>query len=137
MSDAQVKFGYADKALPDNGDVVVLLATAPTAGSLTGVIAGPANAGNQFQNMRIRRIVVGLINDQAGTLKEYISADRGANWTQISSTAVAAIAANGQNIYDFFVEHYRDWKLTWTNGAAIQTTFSPNIAGTGQRVIAN
>jgi hypothetical protein len=56
---------------------------------------------------------------------------------QVSSTAVAAIAANGQNIYDFFVEHYPDWKLTWTNGATPQGTFSPNIVGTGQRVIAN
>lgn len=137
MSDAQVEFGYTGTALPDNGEVVVLLATAPTSGSFTGVIAGPANAGNQFQNMGIRRIMVGLINSQAGTLKEYVSSDRGANWTQISSTAVAAIAASSQNIYDFLVEHYRDWKLTWTNGATIQATFSPNIVGTGQRVVAN
>lgn len=137
MSDAEVKFGYTGTALPNNAEVVVLLATAPTSGSGAGVIAHPAHAGNQFQNMGIRRIVVGLINSQAGTLKEYESNDRGATWTQISSTAVAAIAANSQNIYDFFVEHYTDWKLTWTNGATIQATFSPNIVGTGQRVVAN
>lgn len=137
MSDTQVGFAYTGKALPDNGDVVVILATAPTSGVTTGVIGGKTNAGNTFQSMGIRRIVVGLINDQAGTLKEYRSEDRGATWTQISSTSVAAIAANGQNIYDFFVEHYHDWKLEWTNGAVVQTQFSPNIVGTGQRVIAN
>lgn len=137
MSDTQVRFGYTGSALPGNAEVVVLLATAPTSGSGTGVIGHPASAGNWFQVQKIRRIVVGLINDQAGTLKEYVSNDRGANWVQVSSTAVAAIAANGQNIYDFFVEHYPDWKLTWTNGATPQGTFSPNIVGTGQRVIAN
>jgi hypothetical protein len=137
MSDTQVEFGYTGSALPGNAEVVVILATAPTSGVLTGVIGGAGNQGQYFQKAKIRRIVVGLINDQAGTYKEYVSADRGVTWTQISSTAVAAIAANSQNIHDFFVEHYRDWKLTWTNGATPQTSFSPNIVGSGQRVVAN
>lgn len=133
----QVRFNYTGSALPGNGEVVVLLATAPTSGVTTGVIGGSASQGNYFQGVNIRRVLVGLINDQAGTLKEYMSTDRGVTWTQISSTAVAAIAANSQNIYDFLVEHYPDWKLTWTNGATPQTAFSPNIAGTDQRVVAN
>jgi hypothetical protein len=135
MSDEDVKIKYTGSALPGNAEVVVLVATAPTYTAGVSDNLGFTIA-NYLQESKIRRIVVGLINDQAGTLKEYISPDRGVTWTQISSTAVAAIAANSQNIYDFLVEHYSDWKLEWTNGAAAQTTFTVNIVGVGQRQVA-
>ncbi len=137
MSDTQDRFGYTGSALPGNAEVVVLLATAPTSGVGTGVIAHPASSALQFQKMKIRRGIVALRNDQAGTLREYKSMDRGATWLTISSTAVAAAAANSQNIYDFLVEPYVDWKCDWLNGATPQTAFQPDIVGTGQRVVAN
>ena len=137
MADAEVKIGYTGSALPGNGETVVLVATARTSGSDVGVLGPPGGIGNVFQLLGIRRIVVALRNDQAGTLKEYKSMDRGVTWLQISNTSVAAAAANSQNIYDFLVEPYSDWKVEWVNGAAPQTAFQPSIAGTGQRVIAN
>ena len=138
MSDEHVRFKYTGSALPGNAETVIILATAPTSGSFTGVIAGPGNIGHFFQTSKIRRVVLALVNDQAGTLKEYKSMDRGATWLQINpDIAVAASAANSENIYDFWVEPYVDWKLAWTNGAAAQTAFSPDIVGVGQRVIAS
>ena len=133
MSDELVRFGYTGAALPGNAATVVLLATAPTSGSGTGVIAYPADSGHQFQKMGIRRVALSLTNDQAGTINEYQSLDRGATWVKIFTAAVAASAANSENQYDFWVEPYQDWKLEWVNGATPQTTFIPNMVGTGQR----
>lgn len=135
---APVRFVYTGSALPANGETVVLLATAPTAGVLTGVIGGAGNMGNCFPNMLIRRILVDITNDAGGTLREYQSVDRGANWVQINpDLAVAAAAANSVNQYDFLVEQYGDWKLIWVNGATPQTTFRVNIVSDDQRVVAN
>lgn len=138
MSDTQVRIKYTGSALPGNAEVVVLLATAPTTGSVTGVIGDAGNTGNFFQMAGIRRILVEIQNDQTGTLKVFQSVDRGANWVQVEpDLAVAIAAANSTNKFDYLVEQYGDWKLTWTNGATPQTTFRVNIVGTGQRVIAN
>ena len=131
-----MRFNYTGSALPGNAETVVLLATAPTSGVLTGVIGGAGNMGNFFPNARIERVLLSLTNDQAGTLNEYQSFDRGATWTKIFTTAVAASAANSENQYDFLVEPYGDWKLEWVNGAAPQTTFKVNLAGTEQRPVA-
>ena len=138
MPSDSIKYKYNGSALPGNAEVVVLLATAATSGSMSGVIGPPPNGvGNYFPTHNVHRVVVAMRNDQAGTLREYKSMDRGATWLVISSTAVAAAAANSQNIYDFWVEPYADWKLDWLNGAAPQTAFQPDISSTAQRVIAN
>ena len=81
----------------------------------------------------LNRLYLTLINDQAGTLKSYSSENRGTTWTQISSTAVAASAANSENPYDYLIEPYSDWKLEWVNGATPQTTFRVAAALQGQR----
>jgi hypothetical protein len=138
MSNTHVRFGYTGAALPGNGAVVVMLATAPTSDSLTGVIGGAGHMGNFFAMNEIRRVFLSMQNDQAGTLKEFKSMDHGANWVQINpDIAVVASAANSENQYDFLVEPYADWKLTWTNGVTPQTVFRIDIVGTGQRVVAN
>jgi hypothetical protein len=128
------RFKYVDTALPTGANTVVLLATAPPSAG----VAGAFTFGNGFQMLGIHRILVALTNSQAGTLKAYQSLDRGATWVRIvPDTAVAAAAANSENIYDFLVEPYADWKVEWTNGGVDQTVFRVNIIGEGQRVIAN
>lgn len=134
MSDAQVGFQYVGTALPTGASVVVLFASAPPSAD----VAGAFPFGNGFQALGIRRIMISMDNSQAGTLKAYQSKDRGATWSRVDADiAVAAAAANSENIYDFLVEQYADWKVEWTNGGVDQTVFHVNIVGTGQRVVAN
>ena len=124
---AQFQIKYVGTALPGNVEVVTLFDT----------VASGWGA-NAFSTLEVSRIYVALVNSQAGTLKEYKSLDRGVTWTQIDpDRAVAAVAANSENGYDYLVAPYQDWKLTWTNGATPQTLFSASIAATDQRVIGN
>jgi len=115
---------YAGKALPDNADVVSLFdSTVSCPGGL-----------NQYAT---HRVVVDLQNSQSGTLKAYQSPDSGVNWYQVvPDQAVAASAANDVNINDWCVEQYKDWKVTWTNGATIQTVFRVNVCMVDQRNVA-
>jgi len=105
----QVK--YTGSALPGNAEVVTLYATSD---ATTG--------GRFFANVGVKRFALALVNDAAGTLASQSSED-GITWTTISSDAVAASAANAENIYDFWVEPYYHWRLRWTNGATPQTSW--------------
>ena len=77
----------------------------------------------------ISRIIFGVQNDQAGTLKAYWSANRGTTWNLYSSTSVA-IPASGASSgpYGFLVDPYDDWKLVWTNGGSAQTVWRTSLA---------
>lgn len=131
MSDAQVGFKYTGTALPTGASVVVVFATAPPSAG----VAGAFTFGNALQQLGIRRIMLAVDNDQAGTLKAYQSKDRGVTWTRVGGdVAVAAASSNSDNVLDFLVEEYADWKVEWTNGGVDQTKFNMNIVGTGQRV---
>ena len=129
-----IRFKYTGKALPDNADVVVLFSTGPTLG-----VPGAFPFANGLQALSINRIYVAIQNSQAGTLKAYKSDDHGVTWVQIiADQAVATAAANSENINDYLVEPYADWKLTWTNGATIQTVFGVSINGViGERNVGN
>ncbi len=131
MSDAQVGFKYTGTALPTGASVVVVFASAPPSAG----VAGAFTFGHAFQALGIRRILLSVDNDQAGTLKAYQSQDRGTTWTRVGGdVSVAAAAANSDNVIDFLVEQYADWKVEWTNGGVDQTKFNMNIVGSGQRV---
>jgi hypothetical protein len=76
----------------------------------------------------ISRVIFSLNSNQAGTRKAYFSQNRGTTWTLYDSVAVAAYsspAAAGP--FDYVVDTYRDWKLVWTNGGTIQTTWIVSI----------
>lgn len=121
MSAENVKVKYQGTALPGNAEVVSIFDTTKGMGADFMAMTG------------LNRLYLTLINSQAGTLKSWSSEDRGTNWTQVSSTAVAASAANSENPYDYLVEPYSDWKLEWTNGATPQTVFRVAAALQGQR----
>lgn len=78
----------------------------------------------------VARIEFTLTNSHAGTLKAYRSVDKGTNWDQVGGDiAVAASAATDINgPYDFLVDPYADFKITWTNGGSAQTTWRPGVS---------
>jgi hypothetical protein len=117
--------------------VVVLFATAPTTSA--GAQDGNGYIESQFlQKHNIHRILIDLQNDAAGTIKCYQSLDRGVTWVQVyPDQPVAASVANSTNQVDLLCEPFRDFKVTWTNGATPQTTFRVNVVGLEQRVVAN
>lgn len=88
-------------------------------GGLLRVRAGGAN-----------RLQFGVENSEAGTLKGYMSPDKGTNWYQVEGdVAVAAAAATDiSGPYDWLIDTYPDFKLDWVNGGAAQTTWKPILS---------
>jgi len=77
----------------------------------------------------VSRIELSLVNDQAGTLKTYRSVDKGANWDQVyGSITVAANSTTDINgPYDFLVDSFGDFRISWVNGGSAQGTWRPQI----------
>lgn len=121
---SQTRVAYIGTALPANADTENIFSTQVSASS------------GFFQHAGIKRFLVSVKNDQAGTLKEYRSVDGGATWDQISQTSVALVASTARNTYDFLVEPYEDWKLDWVNGGVTQTTFDIDLALETDRALA-
>lgn len=129
MSAETVIVKYIGAALPGNGQVVSLFDT---------TVALPSA---QYLAMnKLKRLVVDLKNDQAGSLFWYKSQTRNTNpsaapvWVAIGTAAIAIAAANASNQSEYLVEEFADWKLEWTNGATPQTQFIVDLALTGERV---
>ena len=122
MSEA-VKVGYTDAALPGNAQVVTIFNT---------VIAFPG--GQWLAAMHMKRLLVDIFNNQAGTLNWYKSrGHRGTTsalttWDNIGTAAVALVAAGATNSFDFAIPTYEEFKLEWVNGATPQTVFDVDIA---------
>ena len=75
----------------------------------------------------LKRIVFGVNNSQAGTLKAYWSIDKGTNWNQYYEAAqIAASSPVMTGPIDFDICPYDDWKLVWTNGGSAQATWRPH-----------
>lgn len=82
---------------------------------------------NMFAHGGIQRVILDLLCDNDGTLKEQKSNDGGTTWTQIGSNE--AITATGNSIFrEYQVAPYRDWRLVWTNGGTAQGSWEPDIA---------
>jgi hypothetical protein len=121
MSAETVRIKYTGTALPGNAETVSIFDT-----TLTGI-------SNFVAISRLHRLYLTIVNDQAGTLVSQSSENGGTTWTTISSTAVAASAANSENPYDYLIEPYRDWRVRWTNGATPQGSFRVAAALVGER----
>jgi len=98
---------------------------------------------------RMKRLVVDVANNGAGTFNLYKSSTRVTNpalattrdttkvaWVQIATFAVPA-GATASNFYEFLIEHQDDTKLEWVNGGAAQNPWLPSIALSGERVKAS
>ncbi len=81
----------------------------------------------------LKRLVVDIKHNAAGTLNWYKSNDRGTNWHQLDAEAVAAPAATESTTRTFLIEEYDDFKLEWVNGSSAQTTWAVNVALSPER----
>ncbi len=105
-------------ALPTGVAVIVMLDTTLAFGPKMLEITG------------IKRFSFTTNCDQNGSLKAYRSTDSGTTWDLYSTTAVTAPSAGAiVGPYDYLVDTYSDWKLTWTNGGVSQTVWSPEMHG--------
>lgn len=121
--DAYTLVKYIGAALPGNAETVNIFSS---------VVA--LNGKRMAQGAGLHRLIVDIKHDQAGTMKFYVSANRGVSWDQVfDSGSIAAPAATSSTIRDFAFEPYDDFKLDWLNGAAPQTTFNVRIALTDER----
>lgn len=138
-----VQLKYAGAALPGNAETVIFFDTAIsvdgvnlTTAALRAAARGYAMAKGHCAQYGLKRFILRLVNDQAGTLNIYRSSDRGVTWTKIYTAAVAASAANSENVYDVLVEGLPDFKVEWVNGAVAQTTWFPSMELTDERGVA-
>ena len=83
----------------------------------------------------IRKVVLDLDCNNAGTLKEYKSQD-GSTWTQINQEAIAAPAATAGVKRDYPVGAAEYWKLEWVNGGVAQNPWDVDILLETQRAMA-
>lgn len=77
----------------------------------------------------VSRVCFSLENSHAGTLKAYMSPDKGTNWYQVGGdiAVVAAAATDINGPYDYLVDPYPDFKIEWVNGGSAQTTWVPVV----------
>jgi hypothetical protein len=118
-----VRVQYTGAALPGNAAVVSLFDT---------TVAFPG--GEWLAMFHMKRLLVDIFNNQAGTLNWYKSRGKRAvspattTWDNIGTAAVALVAAGATNSFDFAIPMYEEFKLEWTNGAAPQTVFDVDMA---------
>lgn len=125
MSEVTV-YKYAGSTPGTDSSTYVLFST---------VVAFPGARG--FVYAGIKRFRLGLEHSHLGTINAYRSPDRGTTWHQLSTTAVAAPAANSTNEYDFLVEGYDDWKVEWVNGGTTQSPWSIVLVASDERSVAD
>lgn len=104
---------------------VAFPSTAPT-GSATTVIFDSTTVGSGWflRHVGANRFETVIQNDQTGTLKAYWSDNKGTNWNQYDSQAVAIPAANtSSGPYDYHLDAFKDFKLEWVNGGTNQATW--------------
>lgn len=141
MANTQLK--YVGSALPGNAETVIMFDTAVsldgvnlTTAALRAASRGFAMSKGHFARYGGKRFILRVTNDQTATLNVYRSSDRGVTWTKIYTVAVAASAANSENVYDVLIEGQPDWKVEWVNGANPQTSFTVSMEVTDERGLA-
>jgi len=94
--------------------------------------AAPNHSDGKSTGLRthnISRVSFGVENSHAGTLKAYRSIDKGTNWDQVGNdiTVAAAGATDISGPYDFLVDTYSDFRISWVNGGSAQTTWRAEV----------
>src|SRR5262245_13705384 len=93
----------------------------------TGTAGDVRNVGLAAHN--VSRIEFSVNNSQAGTLRYYMSVDKGLNWNQVGGDIAvpAAAATDISGPYDYLADAYPDVKLDWINGNVAQATWRPTV----------
>lgn len=82
----------------------------------------------------IKRIIFTVKNGAAGTLKAKESTDKGTNWDQYRSDAVAIAGAGAvSGPFDYDVAGFKDFQLVWTNGGVAQNPWRAALKGVTER----
>lgn len=93
--------------------------------------------GNWPAVFGIKKVVIDIHHNQAGTIKWYKTQDdlnvTSPTWAQMGQLAVAAPAATAGTQAEVFVEAEKHVKIDWVNGGTIQTTFQVDIALSDER----
>lgn len=96
----------------------------PGADSNTYVLFSTVTANwpeRAFALWGVHKFCLDLKHNQAGTINWYKSNDRGTNWRQMGTVAVAAPASTDGTLFEAFVASERDFKLEWVNGGSAQS----------------
>jgi len=98
----------------------------------TVTFAAPNHSNGKSTGLRehnISRVIFAVENSHAGTLKAYRSIDKGTNWDQVAGdfTVAAASATDISGPYDFLVDTYSDFRISWVNGGSAQTTWRAEV----------
>lgn len=85
----------------------------------------------------LKKFVVDIKHDTAGTLKWYKSNDKGVSWEQIGEEAIGIPAATATTYKEYTVEPYLHWKIDWVNGGSAQSPWDVDMALHGERAAAS
>jgi hypothetical protein len=114
-----------------DANTYVLFSTAsPSAG-----VAGSVAVGNWGPMMCLHTYRYEIKNPQAGTVNGYYSNDRGANWVQFYTMAVAIPAAGEASNDVVLIEGFADFKFEWVNGGVAQTGWTVNQDASTKRAM--
>jgi hypothetical protein len=110
---------------------------APTAGATIKLFDSTAAFGaGMLRLLDVRRVIVDFVNISHGSaasgLRAYASTNGGTNWDEVDHSGtmpatVAASTATDDDIKNFKVDAYSDWKLEYTNGASQPTTWRVTV----------
>lgn len=92
-----------------------------------GIDGDPRNATLRAHD--ISRVTFSVKNSQAGTLRAYMSSNKGTNWDQFGNDIAVPIpsATDISGPYDFLVDTYGDVRISWINGGVAQATWRPIV----------
>lgn len=121
-----LKVGLANTSTP-GADSNVYIMFDSTVSFGVGIDGDPRNATLRAHN--ISRVVFGVKNSHLGTLKSYRSINKGTNWDQVGDdiSVDAAGATDISGPYDFLVDTYSDFRISWVNGGSAQTTWRAEV----------
>lgn len=117
------RFNYTDTALPLAAATVTIF---NTVNQLPG--------GQWLQQFSMKRILIDIFNDQAGTLNLYKSrGHRGATsalttWDKVHSDAVPLVAAGATNSFDYAIATYEECKVEFVVGGSNLGVFDVDVA---------
>lgn len=97
---------------------------------------GTDYGANFASHSGVHKLTLNIKCNNAFTLNLYDSDNRGANWRQVTTEAVAAPAATGYVPREYLVEAMADFKLELVNGGSAQSPFVVDMSLSDQRSIA-
>lgn len=122
MSEA-VKIGYTGTALPLAAATVSIFDT---------VVA--FQGGQELAMFHMKRLLIDIFNDQAGTLNWFKSRGKrgtlttNTTWVKVGTAAVPIVAAGATNSFDLAIPEYEEFKVELLVGGVNTAVFDVDLA---------